>query len=141
MSYTVSLRLVLIVVLVKVGLLRGRAGTMNLTVIATLLLNSRFKLHIGLFLNCLGCLEFLDQLHLEHLHLHHLLLSLGNGLKFLLNLLLNLHSGILDFPALLFINLLTRDLFLHLDCLLFVLILLLHMLHLLLKALLVLLSL
>ena len=75
-----SLRLVVRVVLsVKVvGLLKWCAGALNLAALATLLLDGRLQFHVGLFLDCLSSLQFLNKLHLEHLHLHYLLLCLCN---------------------------------------------------------------
>lgn len=78
----------------------------------------------------LGSLELLDELHLEHLHLHDLLLGLSDRLQLLLDLVLDLHAGVLDLSALLLVNLLSCDLLLHLNCLLLVLVLLLDYLDL-----------
>jgi hypothetical protein len=89
-------------------------------------------------LNGLGSLELLDELHLEHVHLHDLLLGLSDRLQLLLDLVLDLHAGVLDLPALLLVNLLPCDLLLHLNCLLLVLVLLLDYLNLGLQALFVL---
>ena len=137
-----SLGLVVCVVLgAVVGLLGRCAAALDERVVAALLLDGGFQLHVGLLLDRLRRLQLLDQLHLEHLHLHDLLLSLRNALQLLLDLLLDVHARLLDLAPLLLVDLLPRDLLLHLDRLLLVLILLLDVLHLRLQSLLILLRL
>jgi hypothetical protein len=84
-------------------------------------------------LDCLGRLKLLDKFHLKHFHLHNLLFSLGNWFELLFNLLLNNHSSFLNFPSTLLFDLLFGNLFFHLNCLLFIYVLLSYVLHVLLK--------
>lgn len=123
-----SLRLVVRVVLSveMVDLLKWCAGALYLAVLPTLLLDGRLQLHVGLLLDRLSSLQLLDQLHLEHLHLHYLLLCLCDRLQLLFNLVLDLHAGVLDFPAFLLVDLLACNLLLHLNRLLFILVFLLN---------------
>ena len=93
------------------------------------LLNSRLQVLIRLLLDGLRVLQLLNQLHLEHLHLHHLLFSLRDRLQFLLNVLLHHHPRLLNFSSLSLFNLLTSYLLFHLNCLLLVLVFLSYMLH------------
>jgi len=100
-----------------------------LALVTTTLLDCRLQLHIGLLLDGLCRLKLLNQLHLEHLHLHHLLFSLRDRLQFLLNVLLHHHPRLLNFSSLSLFNLLTSYLLFHLNCLLLVLVFLSYMLH------------
>lgn len=138
-----SLRLVVGVVhlCIKVGLLGGCSTPFDLTSLSAFLLDGGLQLHVGLLLDGLCRLQLLNQLHLEHLHLHHLLLCLRNRFKLLFNLLLDLHAGFLDFSSFCLLDLLSSNLLLHLNGLLLVCVLLGNVLHLLLQAGLVLLSL
>ena len=106
-----------------------------------LLLNGGFQLHVRLLLDGLRRLQLLDQLHLQHLHLHYLLLRLRNRLQLLLNLLLDVHPSLLNFASFCLLDLLLGDLLLHHDGLLLVAVLLFDVRHVLLQALLVRLSL
>jgi len=136
-----SLLVVGVVVGPEVGLLGWCAAALDQGAVAALLLDGGLQLHISLLLDGLRGLQLLNQLHLEHLHLHDLLLGLCDALQLLLDLLLDVHSCLLNLAALLLVDLLARDLLFHLNRLLLVLVLLLDVLHLRLQPLLVLLRL
>jgi hypothetical protein len=124
-------------VVIGVVHLRFLAGRLQ----SAALLDSGFQLQESLLLQGLRGLQLLNQLHLEHLHLHHVLLRLRNRLELFLNLLLHHHSSLRNLPPPGLFNLLPSNLLLHLNLLLLENVLLLHMLQVLLQTRLVLLRL
>ena len=93
------------------------------------LLYCRLEFHISLLLNCLGVLQFLNQLHFQNLHLHNLLLLECNYPLLLLDLLLYHHTRLLNFPFSQLFHFQFRDLLLSLNLLLLHLVLLRDVLH------------
>ena len=73
---------------------------------------SSFELSVCLFLNSLGILQFLDQLHFKHLHLHHFGLFLTYYFFFLSNFLRDFLTGLFVFLSSKFIHLGPLDLLL-----------------------------
>lgn len=92
------------------------------------LLDRGLQLQEGLLLHRLRGLQLLNQLHLQHLHLHHVLLRLRNRLQLFLNLLLHHHSSLRDLPPPGLLDLLPSNLLLHLNLLLLIDVFLLHVL-------------
>lgn len=111
--------------------LAARTSSVKLSVafLACLLLNSLFQFHVGLLLDSLRVLQFLDQLHLEEFHLHDLLFLGRNNALLFFDLALDLNPGLHNFTTLRLFHLLFSDLLLDLHRCLSILILLGNVLH------------
>jgi hypothetical protein len=119
---------------VEVGTFVWVAGSLlHQASVSTTLLNCSLQFHISLLLDCLSRLQLLDKLHLQHFHLHNLLLGLCNRFQFLFDLLLNKHPSFLNFPSSLLFDLLFGNLLFHLNRLLLIYVLLRYVLHVLLE--------
>jgi len=71
-----------------------------------------FQFSVGLFLDCLGVLKFLNQLHLKHFHLHHFSLFWSYDFLFFSNFSRYFFSGCFVLLTSIFFNFCSLDFFL-----------------------------
>ena len=115
----------------------GRCLTVKLSVrlsCTALLLNGLLQLHVGLLLDCLRVLQFLDKLHLEQFHFDNFLLLVCNQSRLLFDLPLDLHTSLVHASAARLLDLLLGNLLLHLNIFLAHIVFLSDVLHVLLVA-------